>query len=99
MKYAAKLDKNGHKDWKLPSIDELTVLFENRAQIGGFNEKDEDPADMYWSSSKLRMIFPPGNVWAQCFSNGIPYWRFRRGLASVRPVRSASIELPAIPEP
>ena len=32
-------------DWRLPDMDELNELFNNRAVIGGFEK------DMYWSSS------------------------------------------------
>jgi hypothetical protein len=53
--YAAKLNREkylGHDDWRVPSMDELNVLFNNRAVIGGFNEDSSDPACWYWSSTE-----------------------------------------------
>ena len=35
----------------MPTKEELNVLFNNRAEIGGFNETGSDPAGWYWSSS------------------------------------------------
>jgi hypothetical protein len=50
--YAAKLcydlNSGGYSDWYLPSIDELTKLYLNRAAIGGFNA-----GNVYWSSSEI----------------------------------------------
>lgn len=36
----------GYTDWHLPTLDELYVLYNNRAFIGGFSEDD------YWSSTR-----------------------------------------------
>lgn len=48
--YANKLDAHGHKDWRLPTKDELKMMFNNRAAIGGF-ETCSTPSGWYWSSS------------------------------------------------
>ena len=49
--YAAKLcfdlDLGGYSDWYLPSLNELNLLFNNQAIIGGFNT-----SGLYWSSSE-----------------------------------------------
>ena len=41
---------NGKSDWFLPSKDELAMLYEQRAVVGGFAE------DLYWSSSEYALI-------------------------------------------
>jgi hypothetical protein len=66
QKYAANLDANGHKDWRVPTKAELNVLFKNRAAIGGFNETGSYPAGWYWSSSQDGY----GLAWGQRFSDG-----------------------------
>lgn len=66
-KYAQKLDLHGHKDWRLPTKDELSVLFKNRASIGGFERGGSASAGWYWSSSLDSYGWL---VWVQRFSNG-----------------------------
>jgi hypothetical protein len=62
--YAAKLCYdlvlNGYSDWYLPSRDELSMLYSNKAFIGGF------AAAYYWSSSEDNSF----NAWVQNFYNG-----------------------------
>jgi hypothetical protein len=50
--YAAKLEVYGCQDWRVPTTDELNVLFENRAAIGGFDTTGSNPTGWYWSSSR-----------------------------------------------
>jgi hypothetical protein len=38
-KYAAQLDAHGNKDWRVPTMAELNVLFNNRAAIGAVRHK------------------------------------------------------------
>lgn len=66
QEYAKKLAALGHKDWRAPTKNELNVLFNNRAAIGGFNETGSNPAGWYWSSSPC---YGP-NAWVQRFSDG-----------------------------
>ena len=61
--YAANLDAHSRHDWRVPTINELKVLFNNRAAIGGFDEVGTYPAGRYWSSSQNRL----SNMWAQAF--------------------------------
>lgn len=45
----------GHRDWHLPSLSELAVLFANRSDIGGFNETGligNEPG-YYWSNLEV----------------------------------------------
>jgi hypothetical protein len=67
MKYAAKLDAHGYRDWRVPDPSELNVLFQNRAAIGAFNGSgSDDPDRWYWSSVEHY----PNGAWAQRFSDG-----------------------------
>jgi hypothetical protein len=89
MQYAADLDVNGHKDWKLPSKAELNLLYQNRhkgALKGTFDESGSNPSGWYWASSKNP--FDPGYARVQRFSDGGPNWYWKGDVASVRPVRS-----------
>ena len=52
MQYAAELDAHGHDDWKIPTIGELKVLFENRSKIGGFDKSKGHTDKWYWSSEQ-----------------------------------------------
>jgi hypothetical protein len=36
--YCAALDTHGHRDWRVPTRNELNELFNNRVAIGGFDE-------------------------------------------------------------
>jgi len=85
MKFAADLDANGYKDWKLPSKAELNLLFENRAKIGSFDEKGSRRAVWYWSSKESSL--KRGGAWIQRFSDGHRYWGNKDDYASVRAVR------------
>jgi hypothetical protein len=44
----ASLSLDGYTDWYLPTIDELTKLYENQVAIGGFSS---GPYDDYWTSN------------------------------------------------
>jgi hypothetical protein len=65
--YCRALEASGYRDWKVPTKDELNLLYKNRgkgALKGTFNETGSYPAGWYWSST-------PGKVcsgWAQNFS-------------------------------
>ena len=69
---------NGYSDWYLPSKDELTILYSNKALIGGFDFA------LYWSSSK----FGNNNSWGQSFSNGNQSPYDKSTYYSVRAIRS-----------
>jgi hypothetical protein len=64
-----KLSKaHGHDDWRLPAREELTLLFNNRAQIGNFFTKAIGwPCGAYWSAPDagtgeiFGRYFPKGN--------------------------------------
>ncbi len=71
--YARKLNAAkhlGHDDWRVPTKNELNVLFNNRAAIGGFyarmNRTSQASTGWYWSSTPS----DDGRAGAQDFSNG-----------------------------
>jgi hypothetical protein len=82
--YASKLDAHGRQDWRVPTKAELSLLFENRAAIGGFNRSGSDPAGWYWSSSRNCYNF---FVWVQRFGDrgqGIGTGHYQSSLRCVR---------------
>jgi hypothetical protein len=81
--YAAKLDAHGHQDWRLPTKGELSVLFNNRAAIGGFNVTGSYPAGWYWSGTQNNKW----SAWAQRFSDGYQFTNYKDLRSSVRCVR------------
>jgi hypothetical protein len=81
--YAAKLDAHGHRDWRVPTKDELNVLFSNRTVIGGFDESCSYPGGWYRSSSQFSNLF----AWGQRFSDGCQTNSYKDGGSSLRCVR------------
>jgi hypothetical protein len=69
----------------VPTKDELNVLFNNRAAIGGFNVSGSPPGGWYWSAS------PDSDWvgWGQRFRDGCQYYLTRDRRSSVRCVRSS----------
>lgn len=65
MRMCASSTVANYTDWRLPSLDELMVLYNNREYIGGFNTSSYHT--YYWSSTKTsdnasRIDFSDGNV-------------------------------------
>ncbi len=57
----------GYTDWRLPSIDELIVLYNNRTNIGGFYTDNASEA-YYWSGSQdttvvSKILYYEFNFW------------------------------------
>jgi hypothetical protein len=83
--YAAGLNAHGHRDWRVPTKDELNLLFNHRAAIAGFDLTVSSPASWYWSSSEDHQY--GWHASEQCFSNGCQYSENLNARASVRCVR------------
>jgi hypothetical protein len=81
--YATKLDAHGHKDWHVPTKAELSVLFNNRAAIGGFDVTGSHPAGWYWSASQNY----EWGAWGQRFSDGCHFTNAKDDHSSARCVR------------
>jgi len=67
--------------WRLPTREELHLMWLNRESIGCF------AAAYYWSSSETNIY----NAWSQTFSNGFQYYHFKYNTIYVRAVRALSI--------
>jgi hypothetical protein len=74
----------GHNDWRVPTKNELNVLFNNRAAVGGFNESGSVPAGWYWSAAP----HDKWHAWCQQFSDGTLYNNIVSYPSSVRLVRT-----------
>ena len=65
--------------WRLPTKDELNMLYENKEEIGGFADNS------YWSSTE----FDSFNAWGQYFTNGTQYGFYKNFNYYVRAVRAS----------
>ena len=64
--------------WRLPTIDELNILYKNKDKIGGF------ASGYYWSSTE----FDYNLAWRQIFLNGFQLYYFKTNYGYVRAVRA-----------
>jgi hypothetical protein len=75
---------NGYDDWYLPSKDELALLYNQKAVVGGFANYN------YWSSTE-RGSPPDGDsygAWNHAFYSGDQYGVLKSSPLSVRAIRS-----------
>jgi hypothetical protein len=71
MEYCEDLVAHGHDDWKLPTIDQLNLLFNNHSEVGNFKTSPSGKpyeANWYWSSTVLSNINRDSAI--QRFSDG-----------------------------
>ena len=68
----------GFSDWRLPTKEELNVMYINRDTIGGFS------TSFYWNSTE----FNANLAWFQYFSNGSQDYGYKYFNLLVRCVRS-----------
>lgn len=70
--------------WRLPTIDELFTIYDNREKIGGFETGGAFAA--YWSSTRYE--YDEQQVWTLSFHDGLRYKQVLGVVnASFRPVR------------
>ena len=65
--------------WRLPTKDELNLLYQNKDKIGGFNVKAT-----YWSSTEYSSSF----AWRQDFNDGRQASYYKNFKCNVRAVRA-----------
>tara|TARA_B110000240_G_C13043633_1_gene260236 strand:+ start:34 stop:387 length:354 start_codon:yes stop_codon:yes gene_type:complete len=75
---AKKACKNLGDGWRLPSKDELNLLYKNKEKIGGFLYS------YYWSSTENEFY----TAWFQYFPNGGQDHFFKASIYGVRAVRT-----------
>jgi hypothetical protein len=68
---------NGKSDWYLPSIDELTLIYNQQAFLGTFQNNN------YWSSSEI----DSGLAWKHLFPSGSPGAQIKTFMGSIRCIR------------
>jgi hypothetical protein len=82
------LELNGFSDWRLPSKDELNLLYINKSTIGGFvtNNIKSVGDNCYWSSTVGSGYVHP--LWFQNFETGKQDVIIDNWLLNVRAVRT-----------
>jgi hypothetical protein len=76
---------NGFDNWRLPTKNELNLLYENRNKIGGF-----DMSYVYWSSTSDGSV---NTAWYIDFNDGTKeFGRYDYGTSKVRCVRSFNVQ-------
>ena len=75
------------KGWRLPTKDELNLLYKNKDKFGSFNS---ETMDGYWSSTEDSIYFEVGGygAWAQFFEDGSQESLGKTSILYVRAVRS-----------
>jgi len=80
--YSVTVDGVTYSDWYLPSLAELTLLYNNRVALGGF-----DVYHVYWSSWEYE--YQPEGAWVIYFpGGGTPSVGIKADHWSVRAIRS-----------
>ena len=73
---AGRKDHHGHKDWRIPTLMELSVLFNNRAAFGRiFNATNANEGGKYWTSTDGMSVYFPND--ARCKD---PWWPHHKGM-------------------
>ncbi|MDR2027470.1 MAG: carboxypeptidase regulatory-like domain-containing protein [Prevotellaceae bacterium] len=72
----------GYTDWRLPTIDELTIIYGERNSIGGFKN------NWYWSATYLGLYYGTAAYYYINFSNGSRDAPSYRTMNYARAVRS-----------
>jgi tetratricopeptide (TPR) repeat protein len=90
-KWVQNLNKEGyagHKDWRLPTVEEAASLLESREKYGGLyiDSVFSNEQKWIWTGDKHSML----GTWYVCFYGGNVRWRssLRYYVFHIRPVRS-----------
>ena len=77
---AKKVCESLGKGWRLPTKEELNIMYQNKSKIGAFT------GDIYWSLTELDNN--DGFAWYQNFNNGNQRSYYKSGKFYVRAIRS-----------
>jgi len=77
IKFCMDHRAGGFEDWRLPSIEELNLLYLNKDETGNFERFS------YWSATEYAQHF----AWFQNFYNGMQENDFKDNTCYVRPIR------------
>jgi len=84
--------------WRIPTLEELRVMYKNKDNIGGFctnASSGSDYPDWYWSSTENRDN--SSYVHGVRFSDGNELWYHKdNGRLSCRPVRLVAVAAPVM---
>jgi hypothetical protein len=85
--YCARLDLDGHKDWRAPSMPELLTLIDERASSPtiDIHAFPGTPGDSFWTSSLF--VNAPAEAWHVYFDHGNSLYGLLKGAYRVRCVR------------
>ena len=86
---AVKAVKKLGKGWRIPTLEELRLMYKHKDEIGGFITEGSGSVcpGRYWSSTEVRDY--PSGVRDLRFSDGCEGWSLKDiGRLSCRPVRS-----------
>ena len=78
IKFCTDHRAGGFDDWRLPTIDELDLVYKNKDHVGSFVRFS------YWSSTEYAGHF----AWFQNFYNGMQDNDFKDNTCYVRAIRS-----------
>ncbi len=76
---AKKACKNLGNGWRLPSLDELNLIYENKEMFGGFITRKSTrhrTFSFYWTSTLEDTRNPNGDVCMVIFAGGTPGWGY-----------------------
>ncbi len=84
-KYCQKSDVGGHKDWRLPTVEELTSIVDYKKYNPAINDVFKCKSDWYWTATDY--AGSAGIAWIVGFFTGLVNWGDRGSGYYVRPVR------------
>lgn len=79
-KKADKYIKENFSDWRMPTREELQLMYDHKDAIGGFkmSNSGSDFPQWYWSCTEHREF--PAHVWGANFSDGNVDWDHKDNL-------------------